>query len=123
MKINNEKEIKNLDEKVEKILKTETSKSNKIKELFNLGLEIKDIAALLNIRYNFAYNVISNYIIINDIEIIKEEKESKKDKVIELHKKGKTNIEISKELKTNYNYIYKIIKEFKSLNENKENIK
>lgn len=115
MKVQEVKKVENLDQEIERIINSENSKSNKMKELFVLGLEIKEIASLLEVRYNFVYNVISNFTIINSIETQKEEKESKKDQVIELHNQGKTNIEISRILKTNYNYIYKIIKEYKEL--------
>ena len=54
---------------IEKILKAEGSKSSKMKELYNGGLEIKEIATLLNVRYNFVYNVISNECRVNDIEL------------------------------------------------------
>jgi transposase len=124
MKVLNTKTVKNIDQEVQNIIENETlSKSSKIKNLFDLGLEIKDISELLGIRYNFSYNVISNYVITNDIEVVKEERESKKDKVIELHVKGLTNIQISKELKTNYNYIYKIIKEYKMGQEKEKEVK
>lgn len=98
----------------EDLLKNESlSKSAKIKTLFEAGFTIKEIAELINIRYNFAYNVISNYIITSEIEIIKEEKINKKSIVIDLFNQGKSNKEIAIELKTNYNYVYKIVKEYK----------
>lgn len=98
---------------VKTIINSEVSKSNKIVQLFNAGKNVKEISELLNIRYNFAYNVISNYINVNSIEVIKEEKDTKKDLVVKMFLEGKKVIEISKELKTNYNYIHKIVKEYK----------
>ena len=111
--------IKNVNKLTKKqqgdVIKNESlSKSSKIKTLFEAGLTIKEIASLLDIRYNFAYNVISNYIITNDIEIIKEEKTNKKQIVIDMFNKGMSNKEIAIELKTNYNYVYKIVKEYKA---------
>ena len=89
------------------------SKSKKFIKLYNEGLEIKEIASLFNVRYNFVYNVISNHCRMNDIELRtnKSTGSSKKQLIIELFKQGKSNTEISKELKTNYNYVYKITKE------------
>lgn len=113
MKIENVKVSNNLKVDVKKIVGSESSKSFKIKQLFELGLDVKEISTILSIRYNFAYNVISNHIVTNDIKVIKEQKESKKDLVISLFLEGKTNIEISKQLKTNYNYVYKILKDYK----------
>ena len=113
------KEVKKLTKKQqEELLKNEgASKSSKIKTLFESGLGVKEIATLLDIRYNFAYNVISNYIITSDIEVIKEEKTNKKQVVIEMFLAGKSNKEIAIELKTNYNYVYKIVKEYKAKQE------
>lgn len=107
---------------IEKILKSELSKSQKMKDLFKGGLEVKEISLLLNVRYNFVYNVVSNMIRVNDLEgkVVKEKKEDKKSKIIELLKKGKSNIEISKELKCNYNYVWKIVNEELSKGMNKE---
>ena len=98
---------------VEKIVKDEAlSKSAKVKALFDGGLEVKEIATALGIRYNFAYNVISNYIIVNEIEVETQRKASKKDAVWAMLDEGKTAKEIAIELKTNYNYVYKLRKEW-----------
>jgi DNA-binding NarL/FixJ family response regulator len=75
-------------------------------------MEIKEIAAAMGTRYNFVYNVISNFARMNDVELrTNKGGESKKATIIEMVKAGKTNTEIAKELKTNYNYVYKIAKE------------
>lgn len=106
-------------EDIEMIVNNESlSKSNRIKELFQFGIDIKQISILMNVRYQFVYNVCSNFVNINDLEVVQDKKESKKEKVIELFLNNHSNIEISKILKTNYNYVYKIIKEYKLLNEN-----
>lgn len=98
---------------VEKIVKDEAlSKSAKVKALFDGGLEVKEIATALGIRYNFAYNVISNYIIVNEIKVETQRKASKKDAVWAMLDEGKTAKEIAIELKTNYNYVYKLRKEW-----------
>ena len=107
--------MKNLTKKeIETIVTNETvSKSKRFIELYNNGLEIKEIASLFNVRYNFVYNVISNYTRVNDMELRTKQRngESKKDKIIELFKLGKSNTEICKTLKCNYQYVYKITKE------------
>jgi transposase-like protein len=102
---------------VKKLIASDKSKSQKIKELFDAGYEVKAIAELIEIRYNFAYNVISNYINTSEvkIEVSKKSSEvSKKDKIIELYKENKSNKEISIELKTNYNYVFNTIKAYKA---------
>ena len=98
---------------IEAIVNNETvSKSKRFIELYSNGLEIKEIALLFNVRYNFVYNVISNYTRINDIELRTKQRngESKKDKIVELFKQGLSNTEISKTLKCNYQYVYKVTK-------------
>lgn len=100
---------------IKKVVENEgLSKSAKMKELFEMGLPIKDIAQHLGVRYNFVYNVISNYVNMNGIEVETTKKANKKDAIIELHKAGKTNKEISIDLKTNYNYVYNTVKQYKA---------
>ena len=92
---------------------TTLSKSKKFITLYNEGLEIKEIASLFNVKYNFVYNVVSNYCRMNDVELRTNQVNgsSKKVMIEELFKQGKSNTEIAKELKTNYNYVYKITKQ------------
>ena len=47
------------------------SKSKKFITLYNEGLEIKEIASLFNVRYNFVYNVVSNHCRMNHIALRK----------------------------------------------------
>ena len=95
---------------IQKIINNATSKSKAMVALYNSGLEIKQIANIMQVRYNFVYNVISNYCRINDIELRTNTNNtnSKKAQIEELFKAGRSNVEIAKELKTNYNYVYKI---------------
>ena len=94
------------------IINNAASKSKAMIELYNGGLEIKEIATAMNVKYNFVYNVVSNYCRMNDIELRTNQVNgsSKKVMIEELFKQGKSNTEIAKELKTNYNYVYKITK-------------
>mgnify|MGYP002516512362 CR=1 FL=1 len=106
--------MKNLTKKeINAIVTNETvSKSKRFIELYTNGLEIKEIASLFNVRYNFVYNVISNFTRVNDLELRTKQRngESKKDKIVELFNLGKSNVEICKELKCNYQYVYKVTK-------------
>jgi len=104
---------KTLGEDTQKILASDSSKSQKIKDLFDLTHDVKEIAEMLNIRYNFAYNVISNYVNMNGLEVEKEEKAGKKQQIIEMFKLGHTNKDIAITLKTNYNYVFNVVKAFK----------
>lgn len=97
---------------LEKVLNGEGSKSSKMKTLYNEGFEIKEISNMLGVRYNFVYNVISNECRVNDMELrTNKSKGGKKEEILRLFHEGKTNSEISKELKTNYQYVYKVVKE------------
>lgn len=88
------------------------SKSKRMIALYELGLEIKAIAELMGTRYNFVYNVVSNYCNMNDVELTTKSKgESKKDEIVKLLAEGKSIKEISIALKTNYNYIFNIRKQ------------
>lgn len=89
------------------------SKSAKIKQLFDAGNDVKTISQIMGIRYNFAYNVVSNYVNMESIEVVKSDKVNKKQLIIEQHLAGKTNKEISIELKTNYNYVFNTLKVYK----------
>jgi hypothetical protein len=116
-----EKRLEKLE--VEKLLNDESlSKSERMKKLFLGGLEVKEISELFSlkegklVRYNFVYNVVSDMIRRNDLEkdVIKVEKENRKDDIVKLIKDKKSMIEISKILKCNYNYVWKIYKEYES---------
>lgn len=100
---------------INKVVADETiSKSGKMKLLFDMGLEVKEIATVMGVRYNFVYNVVSNYCNMNGIQVETQKKESKKDQIIELFLAGKSNKEISIELKSNYNYVFNTIKAYKA---------
>lgn len=94
---------------IEKVLNNEGSKSSKMILLFEGGLDVKAISELMGVRYNFVYNVVSDYIRKEGLKdsVIKDKKEGVKDKIIELIKEGKSNVEISEELRVNYNMVWK----------------
>jgi transposase-like protein len=108
---------------IESIVSSDISKSAKMKLLFDGGLEIKEIASIMLVRYNFVYNVISNYVNMNEIELETVLKDNKKEKIIELYLDNKSNKDIAISLKTNYNYVFNVIKNYKlSLDSNENGI-
>lgn len=109
-----EKEHRNMKQKINEIKKLDISKSQKMVQLYNLGLEVKQIAEIIGTRYNFVYNVVSNYCRMNDLEMRKATRENKKAKIIELVQAGKTNVEISKELKVSYHYVFNTRKAYEA---------
>lgn len=98
---------------IKKVVEGEGSKSQKMKALFDMGLDVKEIQQLMGVRYNFVYNVVSNYCNMNGIAVESAEKASKKDAILDLHKAGKSNKEIAITLKTNYNYVFNTVKQYK----------
>jgi DNA-binding NarL/FixJ family response regulator len=102
---------------VEKILANEAlSKSQKMKDMFDLGLDVKQITAHMQVRYNFVYNVISNYVNMNGLTVEKEAKAGKKEQIIAMFLDGKSNKEIAIDLKTNSNYVFNVLKAYKLAN-------
>ena len=98
--------------KVQEILKAEGSKSSKMLKLYNEGMEIKEIAQLMGVRYNFVYNVVSNDCRKAGTEVrVMRKNGTVKASIEALIAEGKTNAEISKELSVNYNYVFKVRKE------------
>lgn len=114
--------VKRSKKSIEKVLQDSTvSKSKKILFLFESGYSVKQVSEELGIRYNFAYNVISNQVNVGNIETVKpEKKESKKQLIVEQFKQGHSLKEISVNLRTNYNYVFNVVKDYKSTLVNEE---
>lgn len=102
---------------------TQVSKSAKVRQLFDSGMDIKSISQLLQIRYNFAYNVLQNHVIQNGIAVEKSVRVSKRDDIVKLLKTGMSLADVSRKTRTNYNYIWKINKERKIEEKAKATIK
>lgn len=101
-----------IEQEVQLIMVSESTKSGKMKQLFMLGLEVKDIAKLMEVRYNFVYNVVSNMINMEGLLTENNRGTSKKDIVFGMLDEGKSVKEICIDLKMNTNYVYKIKKEW-----------
>lgn len=100
---------------VKKILEGEGSKSKKMMDLYNEGLQVGEIAKLMGVRYNFVYNVVSNNCRKNGEEVrVARKQGTVKAAIVEKIEEGKTNTEISKELAVNYNYVFKVRKEYEA---------
>jgi DNA-binding CsgD family transcriptional regulator len=108
--------VKRSKKSIEKVLQDSTvSKSAKIKFLWETGYSVKQVAEELGIRYNFAYNVVSNWVTVETIEVVKPVKDStKKQLIVEQWKQGSTLKEISVNLRTNYNYVFNVVKDYKA---------
>ncbi len=101
-----------------KVVKGFTKKSEGMKALYVAGCEIKEIAEFYGVRYNFVYNVVSNYCRMNDVELRTNHRNTgnfKKDEIIARLKNGEACVKISADLKTNINYVYKLRKELEAM--------
>jgi hypothetical protein len=113
MKLLNVKSVKGLEAKVEAIVGNEaTSKSSKMKDMFKLGVEVGAIAKKLGVRYNFVYNVVSNMVIVEGLEVEQGRDTSKRDTVMGMFDKGMSVKEVAVDLKSNQQYLYKLHKEW-----------
>ena len=102
-------------EMINKIMAGEGSKSSKMLKLYNEGLEIGEIAKLMGVRYNFVYNVVSNDCRKSGNEVrVTKKQGTVKASIIERIEEGKSNADISKELAVNYNYVFKVRKEYEA---------
>ena len=103
-------------ETMKKILADETmSKSKKMLALYNEGLEIGEIAKAMGVRYNFVYNVVSNDCRKNGTEVrVTKKQGAVKESIVQLLEQGKSKTEIQKTLGTNYNYVFKVEKEWEA---------
>lgn len=100
---------------IKKVLEGEGSKSKKMLALYDGGMEIGEIAKAMDVRYNFVYNVVSNVCRKSGTEVRTTKKQGAvKNGIIALIQAGKTNTEIQKELGTNYNYVFKVRKEYEA---------
>lgn len=108
--------IKNVSEKMscEEIMNLKISKSSKMKKMFCKGMEVGEISKIVGTRYNFVYNVVSNWVTMEEIEVVggSNGKGGKKKEIMECLDKGMEVKEICRSLKCNMNYIYKIKKEW-----------
>ena len=100
---------------INEVLAKESSKSSKMLALYNGGLEIGEIAKLMGTRYNFVYNVVSNDCRKAGTEVrVSKKNGTVKAGIVERLEQGKSNTEISRELQINYNYVFKVRKDWEA---------
>lgn len=109
-------ETKRVDKIAKEIAEGKISKGAGIRECFAGGMEVKDIATRLGIRYNHVYNVVKNEILVHGLadQVIASERggeNSKKAQIVAMLQEGKTITEISTELKCMYNYVWSVARD------------
>ena len=95
---------------VEVILESEVSKSEKMRQLYDNDMTVSEISKLLNSHYSFVYGVIQRHCEDSGIEMKKVTTTSKSDIIRELYDSGLTVGEISKQLNSNYSYVFSVVK-------------
>lgn len=121
-------EVKRVDEIVKEIANGKMSKGAGIRECFAGGMEVKDIAAKLGIRYNHVYNVVKNEVLVHGLsdQVIASERggeNSKKAQITAMLQEGKSITEISAELKCMYNYVWSVARDAGFTGKKKEEAK
>lgn len=117
------KKVNNEEREVNTMNTQTTTKSQKIRELYDEGKSISEISRIMNVNYSFVYQTIKKYCDkIGKEFITRENKETKSQKIRELYLRGLSISQISKELQTNYNYVWSIVNKMKKVN-NKGNWK
>lgn len=118
-------DVKRVDKIVKEIADGKMSKGAGIRECFAGGMEVKDIAAKLGIRYNHVYNVVKNEVLVHGLsdQIIASERggeNSKKAQIVAMLQEGKSITEISAELKCMYNYVWSVARDAGFTGKNKK---
>lgn len=89
------------------------SKSEKIRKIYESdnNLNVGDISKILNIRYQFVYNVLDNH---TNGNIRKVSKVSKSANFREMYDNGLTIGEISKITNSNYTFVHSVISKYRN---------
>ena len=100
---------------------TPVTKSARIKELYDAGVSIGDIAKQLGIRYAFAYQVAGRHAAATGrtFSTGREQGPTKSNKIRELSDAGKTVGQIAKELNCNYTFAWMTVNAHKKKSEKK----
>jgi DNA invertase Pin-like site-specific DNA recombinase len=85
------------------------SKSELFRSLYDLGMEICEIARECGSHYSFVYGVISSSREVREIN-----KTSKSDEIRALVDQGKKPGEIAKILNSNYSFVFSVVKKYKA---------
>lgn len=100
------------EEKMHSNKKDEPSKSDLIRELYEQGNSISQIARKLHAHYSFVYQVCKKHAeVVEDGVFSTQEpdKQTKADKMRELWDEGKNIGEIAKQLNANYSYVWSVV--------------
>jgi transposase len=89
------------------------SKSEQIRNMYLEGRNINEIAKELNSNYSFVYTVVKKLCDKNGLELRHTVTDSKSDKIRSMWDNGMTVGQISKELNTNYSYVWTVVEKYR----------
>lgn len=88
------------------------SKSQQIRELYNKGLTVAQVAEEVGVRYQFVYNVVSRMCNKQGVEVRKANPITTSQRIRELVDEGLTVGQIAKKLNTNYVFVHQVVKRY-----------
>ena len=91
-----------------------TSKSTQIRSLYNEGLTVAQIAKELNCNYSFVYGVVKKECDKTGNPMTHSSKGGKSTMIRNMWDKGMTIGEISKELNSNYSYVWTVVEKYRN---------
>ena len=91
-----------------------TSKSTMIRSMYHEGLTVAQIAKEMNCNYSFVYGVVKKESDKTGTPMIKTAKGGKSTTIRAMWDEGKSIGEISKELNSNYSYVWTVVEKYRS---------
>lgn len=91
-----------------------SSKSQQMRDLHDQGLTVAEIAKKLNANYSFCYGIIQKHSEKTGVLMNKTEKGGKSQIIRQMWDQNKTIGEISKELNTNYSYVWTVVDKYRN---------
>lgn len=89
------------------------NKSDIMRRMYDEGKLVNEISKELGVHYSFCYGVIDRYCKDTGREMRKVKRESKSDIIRSMVDRGMTVGEISKELNSNYSFVFSVVKRYR----------
>lgn len=90
-----------------------SNKSEVMRKMYDEGKNVSEISKELECHYSYVYGVIQRYCDKLGVEMRKDKKYSKSDKIREMVDEGYKVGEIAKQLNSNYSFVYSVMKKYK----------
>ena len=94
----------------------QVNKSDMFREMYENGMSVAAISKETGSHYSYVHGVIQRHCNKKGVEMRKERKESRSDKIRELAMEGKKVGQIAKELNANYSFVFSVVKKFREDN-------